>query len=72
MGKSKKASKEDKNKSKDDSTLVKESDDRPEYEVLITQVNAIAKPLATKKLTKKLYKTVKKGTSAKYIYMPYL
>ncbi|EDV22969.1 uncharacterized protein TRIADDRAFT_7686, partial [Trichoplax adhaerens] len=41
--------------------------DRPEYEVLVSQVNVIAKPLADKKLTKKLYKTVKKGAKTKHL-----
>lgn len=35
------------------------------YEELITLVNAIAQPLASKKLTKKLYKVVKKSQKAK-------
>ena len=35
------------------------------YEELITLVNAIAKPLAGRKLTKKLYKVVKKSQKAK-------
>ena len=36
--------------------------ERPPYKELITKVNVIAKPLASKKFTKKLYKTIKKGT----------
>ena len=43
---------------------VKVVDERP-YEELITLVSAIAKPLASKKLTKKLYKVVKKSQKAK-------
>ena len=37
------------------------------YEELVARVSVIAKPLASKKLTKRLYKTVKKGTKAKSI-----
>ena len=37
-------------------------EERPEYEELVTRVNTIAQPLAGKKLTKRLYKTVKKGS----------
>ena len=39
-------------------------DQRP-YEELITLVSVIAKPMASKKLTKKLYKLVKKSQKAK-------
>lgn len=35
--------------------------ERPEYEELVTRVSEIAKPLAGKKLTKRVYRTVKKG-----------
>ena len=35
--------------------------ERPEYDELAGRVNAIARPLAGKKLTKRIYKTVKKG-----------
>ena len=41
------------------------SDDSRPYEELITLVNSIAKPLASKKLTKKLYKVVKKSQKSK-------
>ena len=34
---------------------------RPSYKELIKRVTVIAKPLASKKLTKKLHKTIKKG-----------
>ena len=37
------------------------------YKELVARVSVIAKPLASKKLTKRLYKTVKKGTKAKSI-----
>ena len=40
-------------------------DDSRSYEELVTLVNAIAKPMASKKLTKKLYKAVKKAQRAK-------
>jgi len=39
--------------------------ERPDYDELITQVNLIAKPLASKKMTKKIYKVVKKAAKAK-------
>ena len=40
-------------------------DSTKSYEELVTLVNAIAKPMASKKLTKKLYKAVKKAQKAK-------
>lgn len=40
-------------------------DESKSYEELVTLVNAIAKPMASKKLTKKLYKAVKKAQKAK-------
>lgn len=46
-----------------DQSTVKE--EGKSYEELITLVNAIAKPLASRKLTKKLYKVVKKSQKAK-------
>ena len=62
MGKDKSTSKvEDENKTLD-TTEDNEQTDRPAYKELIKKVNVIAKPLASKKLTKKLYKTIKKGT----------
>ena len=62
MGKDKSTSKvEDENKTLD-TTEDNEQTDRPPYKELIKKVNIIAKPLASKKLTKKLYKTIKKGT----------
>ncbi|PFX22412.1 H/ACA ribonucleoprotein complex subunit 2-like [Stylophora pistillata] len=47
---------------KDDSRI-----DEPtvDYEELVKRVCAIAKPLASRKLTKRLYKTVKKASKAK-------
>ena len=41
------------------------TDNTKSYEELVTLVNAIAKPMASKKLTKKLYKAVKKAQKAK-------
>lgn len=41
------------------------TDEQRPYEELITLVNSIAQPLASKKLTKKLYKVVKKCQKAK-------
>ena len=35
--------------------------DKPSYSELLKMVNEVAKPLAGKKLTKALYKTIKKG-----------
>ena len=43
--------------------------DRPDYEELITRISVISKPLASKKLTKKLYKTVKKGLYEQIIFL---
>ncbi|EGI65624.1 H/ACA ribonucleoprotein complex subunit 2-like protein [Acromyrmex echinatior] len=47
----------------DDSVVKNENIDAPEisYEKKLRFVNAIAKPLASKKLTKKIYKCIKKG-----------
>ena len=39
--------------------------ERPEYEELIKMVNIVSKPLASKKMTKKVYKLVKKAAKAK-------
>ena len=47
--------------SKLDTTTSSEITERPSYEELVKTVSIISKPLASKKLTKKLYKTVKKG-----------
>ena len=47
-----------------DSTEDFKVEERPPYKELITRINIIAKPLACKKLTKKLYKTIRKGTRA--------
>lgn len=48
-----------------DESIVKEENmlDAPEisYEEKLQLVNAIAKPIAPKKLTKKIYKCIKKG-----------
>eukprot|EP00795_Rhopilema_esculentum_P012392 gene12392-3050_t len=51
--------------SKLDTTTSSEISDRPSYEELVKKVSIISKPLASKKLTKKLYKTVKKATKEK-------
>lgn len=50
---------------KDDSRI-----DEPtmDYEELVKRVCVIAKPLASRKLTKRLYKTVKKGKRGVYLY----
>ena len=45
----------------DTTVEIKEENLRPDYEELIERVSIISKPLASRKLTKKLYKTVKKG-----------
>jgi H/ACA ribonucleoprotein complex subunit 2 len=37
------------------------SSDRLDYDELIKRVSVIAQPLASRKLTKRLYRTVKKG-----------
>ena len=53
---------------KADETLDKsllEKVDRPEYDELITMLNVVSKPLASKKLTKKIYKLVKKSAKEK-------
>ena len=41
--------------------------ERPDYEELLTMVNVIAKPMASKKVTKRIYKVVKKAAKAKQL-----
>ena len=48
----------------EEATTSKQDDSRP-YEELVTLVNEIAKPMASKKLTKKLYRVVKKAQNSK-------
>ena len=52
------------NKSSLDTTLKIE---RPDYEELVTMLNIVSKPLASKKMTKKIYKLVKKCAKAKQL-----
>lgn len=40
-------------------------EERPDYEDLLPLMNAIAKPLASKKMTKRLFKCVKKASKSK-------
>eukprot|EP00041_Stephanoeca_diplocostata_P034056 m.1142371 g.1142371 ORF g.1142371 m.1142371 type:complete len:158 (+) comp24454_c0_seq3:134-607(+) len=65
MGKSsdKKASKKSKKEAK--SEKVGDTAEGPSYDELVSRVNVISKPLAGKKLTKKLYKGVKKAANSK-------
>lgn len=51
--------------SKEATTTPQTTEDSKPYEELVTLVNEIAKPMASKKLTKKLYKVVKKAHKAK-------
>lgn len=46
---------------KEGKATIKQESDRPDYSELIKYVTVISKPLASRKLTKRLYKTVKKG-----------
>ena len=50
-----------------DKSIKEESSDAPEmsYEEKLELVNAIAKPMASKKLTKKIYKCIKKASKHK-------
>ncbi|CAL1673555.1 unnamed protein product [Lasius platythorax] len=50
-----------------DKSIKEESSDAPEmsYEERLELVNAIAKPMASKKLTKKIYKCIKKASKHK-------
>jgi len=41
--------------------------ERPDYDELLTMVNVISKPMASKKMTKKIYKIVKKAAKSKQI-----
>ncbi|CAB9526650.1 ribonucleoprotein complex subunit 2-like protein [Seminavis robusta] len=59
-------SEEGKSKQKKESKK-KSSAPPKEYEERVKAVNIIAHPLANKKSTKKLYKLVKKGSSAKHV-----
>ncbi|XP_032221958.2 H/ACA ribonucleoprotein complex subunit 2-like protein [Nematostella vectensis] len=56
------AKSKDKNKEESEE---KNGETRPDYDELAAAVSIIAKPLASRKLTKKLYKTVKKASKAK-------
>jgi len=47
-----------------DVTITEVGNENEEYEHLCTQVNQIAKPLASRKLAKKLYKLVRKASKA--------
>jgi H/ACA ribonucleoprotein complex subunit 2 len=40
---------------------VKKEKDSPSYDELLNHVSVIAKPMASRKLTKKVYKLLKKG-----------
>jgi H/ACA ribonucleoprotein complex subunit 2 len=40
---------------------VKKEKDTPSYDELLNHVSVIAKPMASRKLTKKIYKLLKKG-----------
>lgn len=44
-----------------DNTADEGSAERPPYSELARRISVIAKPLASKKLTKKVFKTIKKG-----------
>eukprot|EP00112_Aurelia_sp_Birch-Aquarium-sp1_P015324 Seg3388.2 transcript_id=Seg3388.2/GoldUCD/mRNA.D3Y31 product="H/ACA ribonucleoprotein complex subunit 2" protein_id=Seg3388.2/GoldUCD/D3Y31 len=68
MGKTKSKDKEagEADKSQD-KTMEEENSDRPPYEELVKQISIISKPLASKKLTKKLFKTIKKASKEKSI-----
>ena len=48
---------------KEEKATIKQDSERPDYSELIKYVTVISKPLASRKLTKRLYKTVKKGRS---------
>ena len=52
-------------KVEDTSIVQTETEDSRSYEELVTLVSCIAQPLASKKLTKRLYKVVKKAQKAK-------
>ncbi|XP_031566694.1 H/ACA ribonucleoprotein complex subunit 2-like protein [Actinia tenebrosa] len=57
------AKKDKNNKQEEDGENKDES--RPDYDELASKVTVISKPLASRKLTKKVYKVVKKATKAK-------
>lgn len=61
MGKkSKQEAKEEGNDAEAMETTIDESG-KPSYEELLNHVSVIAKPMASRKLTKKVYKLLKKG-----------
>jgi len=63
-----KETKEKPNTEEADKSILEKSIDnaeRPTYEELLPMMNVIAKPLASKKMTKKIYKLVKKCAKAK-------
>lgn len=45
----------------EETTTPSKSSDRPDYDELVRRVNVIAQPMASRKLTKRLYRTAKKG-----------
>ena len=45
----------------DTSVVVKKENDKQSYDELLNHVSVIAKPMASRKLTKKIYKLLKKG-----------
>merc|ERR1712059_96296 len=57
--------KEKKDKTADASTLEESQVEGPSYEDKLKFVSVIAKPMASKKLTKKVYKAIKKGSKHK-------
>ena len=66
MGKKKSIGENDEGNKTLDGTMDDEDAGRPPYKDLIQKISVIAKPLASKKLTKKIYKTIKKGNRPTY------
>lgn len=66
MGKDKKEKKAKKRKAEDEEPQVEAADGAEKsYDDLLARVCVIAKPMASEKLTKKLYKAVKKAHTGK-------
>ena len=50
-----------------DADMADAQDDQDDYEEKLKFLNAIAKPIANKKLAKRLFKCIKKGTFNNYL-----
>eukprot|EP00035_Acanthoeca_spectabilis_P020100 m.431150 g.431150 ORF g.431150 m.431150 type:complete len:157 (+) comp17264_c0_seq1:90-560(+) len=68
MAKEKKEKKSKKEKKDKGEAGAADADEGPDYDELCSRVNVISKPLATKKLSKKLFKGVGKAAKSKTLF----